>query len=58
LRTLPDSFKLNFLLSLGKRRRMSMAYVNEVDLYYEITGDEDEPCIEPVIFMKRHIPCV
>jgi hypothetical protein len=35
-----------------------MAHMNEVDLYYEMTGDEDEPCIEPVIFMKRHIPCV
>ena len=21
-----------------------------------IVGDEDEPCIEPAIFMKRHIP--
>ena len=21
-----------------------------------ITGDEDEPCIEPAVFMKRHIP--
>jgi pimeloyl-ACP methyl ester carboxylesterase len=21
-----------------------------------LTGDEDEPCIEPSLFMKRHIP--
>ena len=21
-----------------------------------MTGDEDEPCIEPAVFMKRHIP--
>ena len=21
-----------------------------------ITGDDDEPCLEPSVFMKRHIP--